>query len=70
MQRYVRFKDDGFGSNNPSEEVHHDIVKAHGGANKNIGPLVSIGIGKSDLRRLASRKGHFCELWANSQAVR
>lgn len=43
----IRFKDGGFGTNNPSREAYHDIVNKHGGHNKNIGLFVSIGTGNS-----------------------
>lgn len=39
------FKDGGFGSNNPSEEAYHDIIRSQGRAK--AGPFISIGTGGS-----------------------
>lgn len=44
---YNRFKDGGFGTNNPSRETYHDIVNKHGGHSKNIGLFLSIGTGNT-----------------------
>ena len=41
----ITFKDGDFGSNDPSEEAHHDVANKHGGISKKIGPLFSIGTG-------------------------
>jgi hypothetical protein len=49
-KRNVRFKDGGFGSNNPSPEIYHDVVHKHGGFSKNVSVFVSIGTGDSELR--------------------
>lgn len=40
-----RFKDGGFGTNNPSREAYHDIVTKHGGHSKSVGLFISIGTG-------------------------
>lgn len=61
----MRFKDGGFGCNNPSEEAYHDVVEAHGGLSKNIGPFISIGTGVGKFRLFSSQKGHFWDVYAN-----
>ena len=40
----IRFKDGGFGSNNPSEEAYWDILNKHGSVS-HMGPFISIGTG-------------------------
>jgi hypothetical protein len=49
-EKLVRFKDGGFGSNNPSLVVYNDVVRKHGGYSKNVNVFVSIGTGYSELR--------------------
>lgn len=65
----MRFKDGGFGCNNPSEEAYHDVVEAHGGLSKNIGPFVSIGTGIGKFRLFSSQKGNFRDVCANAIAA-
>jgi hypothetical protein len=48
--RNVRFKDGGFGSNNPSPAIYRDVVHKHGGLSKSVSVFVSIGTGDSELR--------------------
>jgi len=49
-EKIVRFKDGGFGSNNPSLETYNDVVRKHGGYSKNVGIFVSVGTGSSELK--------------------
>ncbi|KAH7323806.1 acyl transferase/acyl hydrolase/lysophospholipase [Rhexocercosporidium sp. MPI-PUGE-AT-0058] len=49
----VRFKDGGFGSNNPSCEVYKDVIHKHGGLSKNVSIFVSVGTGKKEVRMFA-----------------
>lgn len=42
----MRFKDGGFGYNNPSEEAFNDIIRSH--RKVNMGPFISIGTGGED----------------------
>lgn len=65
----MRFKDGGFGCNNPSEEAYHDVLRNHGGLSKNIGPFVSIGTGLKQLRLFSDKKGNFRDVWANVMAA-
>ena len=65
----MRFKDGGFGCNNPSEEVYHDVVEAHGGLSKNIGPFISIGTGVGKFRLFSDKKGNFQDVCANARAA-
>ena len=41
----IRFKDGGFGTNNPSEEAYWDIFNKHGSIKQHMGPFISIGTG-------------------------
>lgn len=50
----VTFKDGGFGSNNPSDEVYKDIIHKHGDS-KHMGPFVSIGTGVTPLDMFGKR---------------
>lgn len=65
----MRFKDGGFGCNNPSEEAYHDVVEAHGGLSKNIGPFISIGTGIGKFKLFSNRKGNFRDVCANAIAA-
>jgi len=74
-KKVVRFKDGGFGSNNPSFEIYNDVVRKHGGYSKNIGVFVSVGTGFSELRMFGeeglTRAGtRFREFYANLKAAR
>ncbi|KAM0794634.1 acyl transferase/acyl hydrolase/lysophospholipase [Usnea florida] len=68
-QPAMRFKDGGFGCNNPSEEAYHDVVEVHGGLSKNIGPFVSIGTGVGKFKLFSDKKGHFWDVTANAVAA-
>lgn len=65
----MRFKDGGFGCNNPSEEAYHDVVEAHGGLSQNIGPFVSIGTGVGKFRLFSNKKGNFRDVCTNAIAA-
>ena len=65
----LRFKDGGFGSNNPSLEVYYDIIDHHGGLERNMGPFVSIGTGVSMFTLFSETAGHLCDLKSNIQAA-
>ncbi len=65
----IRFKDGGFGCNNPSEIAYHDVVEAHGGLSKNIGPFISIGTGVGNFRLFSNKKGNFRDVCANAMAA-
>lgn len=65
----VRFKDGGFGCNNPSEEAYHDIVRKHGGLSKAIGPFISIGTGVTPLDLFAEKSGHIPNALVNMHAA-
>ena len=65
----MRFKDGGFGCNNPSEEAYHDVVEAHGGISRNIGPFISIGTGIGKFKLFSNRKGNFRDVCANAMAA-
>lgn len=66
---YVRFKDGGFGCNNPSEEAYHDIVRKHGGLSKAMGPFISIGTGITPFDLFAKKHGHIPNALANMHAA-
>ncbi len=65
----MRFKDGGFGCNNPSEEAYRDIVEAHGGLSRNVGPFVSIGTGVGKFRLFSDKQGHLRDACANALAA-
>lgn len=65
----MRFKDGGFGCNNPSEEAYHDVVEAHGGLSRNIGPFISIGTGIGKFRLFSNKIGNFRDVCANAIAA-
>lgn len=58
----LRFKDGGFGSNNPSLEVYHDVIQQHGGDSKRIGPFVSIGTGIPKFTLFSKSEWHLRDL--------
>ncbi|KAL8929860.1 MAG: hypothetical protein Q9208_001004 [Pyrenodesmia sp. 3 TL-2023] len=66
----VRFKDGGFGCNNPSEEAYHDIVHKHGDYSKAIGPFVSISTGIAPLDLFARAPGNGPNAMANWNAAK
>ncbi|KAL9013546.1 MAG: hypothetical protein Q9173_001758 [Seirophora scorigena] len=66
----VRFKDGGFGCNNPSEEAYHDIVHKHGDFSGAIGPFISIGTGETRLDLFARASGNFRNALANLKAAK
>ena len=68
-QGYVRFKDGGFGCNNPSEEAYHDIVHKHGGFSSKMGPFISIGTGVTPLKLFAEKHGNLPNALANMHAA-
>lgn len=65
----MRFKDGGFGCNNPSEEAYHDVVEVHRGLSQNIGPFISIGTGVGKFRLFSNKKGNFRDVCANAKAA-
>ena len=65
----IRFKDGGFGCNNPSEEAFHDVCEAHGGLTKNIGPFISIGTGVGKFKLFSNKQGNFRDVGANAKAA-
>ncbi|KAL8647250.1 MAG: hypothetical protein Q9210_005670 [Variospora velana] len=69
-QRSVRFKDGGFGCNNPSEEAYHDIVHKHGGVSEAVGPFISIGTGVTTLDLFAKISGNLPNALANDKAAK
>jgi len=63
----VRFKDGGFGSNNPSEQIYRDVV--HVNSTQNVGPFVSIGAGTTPMHRFSRQKSNFSDAMANAKAA-
>lgn len=61
----VRFKDGGFGTNNPSFEAYEDIREKHGGATPIIGPFISIGTGGKPASRFSKRRGNLSDALAS-----
>lgn len=68
-QKHVRFKDGGFGCNNPSEEAYHDIVRKHGGLSKFMGPFISFGTGITPLELFAKKPGNLRNALVNMHAA-
>ena len=66
----TRFKDGGFGSNNPSAEAYQDIIAKHGDMESNMGPFVSIGTGIPPLELFSKKKGNFHNTMANFNAAK
>ncbi|KAL8839505.1 MAG: hypothetical protein Q9170_001728 [Blastenia crenularia] len=69
-QDSVRFKDGGFGCNNPSEEAYYDIVHKHGGLSKAVGPFISIGTGVTPFDLFAKTSGNLPNALANFDAAK
>ncbi|KAL8957751.1 MAG: hypothetical protein Q9193_005056 [Seirophora villosa] len=65
----VRFKDGGFGCNNPSQEAYYDIVQKHGDFSGAVGPFISIGTGETRLDRFAKGSGNLRNAIANFKAA-
>lgn len=65
----TKFKDGGFGSNNPSDEAYFDIMYKHGGTPKNIGPFTSIGTGIPALEIFSRKEGNLYNAIANVKAA-
>lgn len=64
-KKATKFKDGGFGTNNPSTEAYKDVVIKHGGSIQNIGLFVSVGTGVRKIRLFADRSGKWQDLKAN-----
>lgn len=64
----IKFKDGGFGSNNPSEEAYNDIIDKHGGS-MHMGPFISIGTGNSELDMFGKRSDNLSTLVVNIKAA-
>lgn len=64
----IRFKDGGFGTNNPTKEAYYDIVEKHGSQSK-IGLVISIGTGDTPLSSFARKHGHLNNAIANLKAA-
>ncbi|MCJ1465973.1 hypothetical protein MMC07_004592 [Pseudocyphellaria aurata] len=64
----IRFKDGGFGTNNPTRAAYYDMVDKHGSKSK-IGLVISIGAGDTPLNYFASRKGNLSNAIANLKAA-
>lgn len=67
--RDVRFKDGGFGCNNPSTEAYHDIVHKHGGSSAAVSLFISIGTGVSPVELFPKTQGNVANAWANIKAA-
>ena len=67
--RDVRFKDGGFGCNNPSTEAYHDIVHKHGGSSAAVSLFISIGTGVSPVELFPKTRGNVADAWANVKAA-
>ncbi|KAI4118207.1 MAG: hypothetical protein LQ338_007440 [Usnochroma carphineum] len=66
----VRFKDGGFGCNNPSEEAYHDIVHKHGDLSRAVGLFISIGTGITPIDLFARTRGNVSNAIANFRAAK
>lgn len=67
---FLRFKDGGFGFNNPSHEVYKDVVNKHDGMHsQSMGPFISIGTGYSDLEMFSTRSGNLSNARSNLKAA-
>jgi hypothetical protein len=64
----VRFKDGGFGCNNPSVEVYNDVMIKHG--EQSIGPFLSLGTGEQKISLFAEYGGNFRNALVNFTAIR
>jgi len=65
----LRFKDGGFGCNNPSWEIYKDIKAILANGSKDMGPFISIGTGVSDVHLFPKKQGHLRHKWAELRAV-
>ncbi len=65
----LRFKDGGFGCNNPSWEIYKDIKALLANGSKDMGPFISIGTGVSDVHLFPEKQGHLRHRWAEFTAV-
>jgi hypothetical protein len=65
----LRFKDGGFGCNNPSWETYKDIKAILANGSKDMGPFISIGTGVSDVHLFPEKQGHLRHKWAEFRAV-
>lgn len=64
-----RFKDGGFGCNNPSWETYTYVLALLTNGSKDMGPFVSIGTGVSHVDRLPSKQGRLRHKYAEFKAV-
>lgn len=73
--RLQRFKDGGFGANNPSFLTYADVILKHGNVRTCVGPFVSIGTGDHEVSLFTEkrggwlRNGHVRNWLANLDAV-
>ena len=65
----IRFKDGGFGCNNPSWEIYKDIKALLANGSKDMGPFISIGTGVSDVHLFPVKQGHLRHRLAELSAV-
>ena len=63
----VKFKDGGFGSNNPSLEAYRDIVRKHGSTH--MGPFISFGTGTTQLDMFGKGSNNFSTFKANAKTA-
>ena len=63
-QEVIRFKDGGFGTNNPSEEAYWDILNKHGSILR-MGPFISIGTGITPMDMFSKRSDNLSIAYAN-----
>lgn len=64
-----RFKDGGFGCNNPSWEIYRDVLALLSNGNRDMGPFVSIGTGISHVNRFSAKRGRIRDKIAEFKAV-
>ena len=64
-----RFKDGGFGCNNPSWETYRDVLALLPNGSKDMGPFVSIGTGVSHVDRFSQKPGRFRHKLAELKAA-
>lgn len=64
----IRFKDGGFGTNNPTREAYWDIKEKHGAESK-IGLVISIGTGQKPLDLFARNPGRVKDAIATFKAA-
>ena len=63
-QEVIRFKDGGFGTNNPSEEAYWDILNKHGSILR-MGTFISIGTGITPMDMFGKRSDNLSNAYAN-----